>query len=153
MLTVEIRSCTQTHALEPWVKGLGRWCISLAPIVQSLRFRTTLQIEPRAHLLRMCTPFPILPTGSLNSLIHTPQLHREARAQLLQASSDFLCTLHGLAVHILNDLFRCTLVSEDVSVSSEEDVITLVVESDDLSALDLWAWREERFEQMGCHDT
>lgn len=85
----------------------------------------------------MRAPFPVLPTCALDSLVHTPQLHGEAWAQLLQTCPDFLCALHRLAVNILNNLLRRTLVSEDISVSSEEDVITLVVKGDDLSAFDL----------------
>jgi len=71
----------------------------------------------------------------------------------LQTSSNLLGALHRLAIHVLDDLFCRALVSEDISVSSEEDVIALVVEGDDLTALDLRPGREEGFEEMRGYDT
>ena len=140
-------------AEEVKVQNLGRIrCASSAPNVNFLN-SNVLQVEPRAHLLGVCAPFPILPTRTLDTLVHTSELHREAWAQLLQTSSDLLRTLHRLAIYILDDLLCGALVPENVSVSSEEDVITLVVKCDDLSALDLRSWREERFEEVSGYNT
>ena len=125
-------------AEEVKVQNLGRIrCASSAPNVNFLN-SNVLQVEPRAHLLGVCAPFPILPTRTLDTLVHTSELHREAWAQLLQTSSDLLRTLHRLAIYILDDLLCGALVPENVSVSSEEDVITLVVKCDDLSTLKFW---------------
>jgi hypothetical protein len=46
----------------------------------SLCIGAILQIEPRANLLGVCAPFPVLSTRSLDALVHTSELHGEARA-------------------------------------------------------------------------
>ncbi|KAJ5043140.1 uncharacterized protein L3040_004523 [Drepanopeziza brunnea f. sp. 'multigermtubi'] len=81
-----------------------------------------------------------------DTLIYPPQLQREPRPELLQPGPDTLDARHDLAIGSHDALFRLALLAEDVAMPSEEYVIALVVQRDDLSALQLGLRGEEREE-------
>ena len=86
-----------------------------------------LQTKPRPDLLIVTLPLPLLSTHTLNAPIHSSQFQREPWSDFLQSRSDVLGAFHLFAIDALNRLFGLSLVSEDVSMASDEDVVTLVV--------------------------
>lgn len=93
-------------------------------------------------------PFPFLPRSSLYALVHSSQLQREPRTQLLQTRLDIFSTLDWFAIRSQHLLLCCSLVSEDVSMSSYKDIIALIVQRYYLSPDKLWLWWEECTEKM-----
>ncbi|KAI6751151.1 hypothetical protein HG530_014065 [Fusarium avenaceum] len=117
-----------------------------------------LQVESLAILLHPGLPLPLcsivtLASGSSNALVDSPQLQRESRAELLQTSTDAFYSLKLLSIDANNALFRLSLFSENITVPPHKDVISLVVECRDLSALELRFGWEQGHEQLGCQQT
>lgn len=95
--------------------------LSLFPpfiIINIIRPFTTLQLKFRPLLLHPNFPFPLLPTSSLDTLIHPPQLHGEARPEFLQTGTDTFDAWDFLAVRADDAFFGFALVAEDVAVAA-----------------------------------
>lgn len=108
------------------------------------------QLELRSHFLHPGLPYPLLSACSLDAFIDPPQLQCESRSEFLQACSDILDTFNDFAVWSDDALLGFALVSEDISVSSDEYVISLVMERYDLSAPKLWLRWKQASEKMRC---
>lgn len=54
---------------------------------------------------------------------------------LLHSNLDVFGTWNGFTIRAQNRLLRLALVAEDVAVAADEDVVALVVQGEDLSAL------------------
>jgi hypothetical protein len=72
---------------------------------------------------------------------------------LLHAHLDVLDALDGLPVVAHDALLALALVAEDVAVAAHEDVIALVVQRQDLAALQLGRSGEQALEQVRRQDT
>jgi hypothetical protein len=106
------------------------------------------KLELRPNLVGPTLPFPLLPTASLNALVHSPQLQREPWTQFLQPSLDVFHTFDGFAIGIEDALLRCTFVSEYVAMTTEEDKIALIVKCNYLPALEFRARGEHCIEEL-----
>jgi hypothetical protein len=78
-----------------------------------------------------------LATSPTDSLVHTTQLDIQIGTKGLEPDADLLEALDLLAFHVGDLLFGHALVAEDVAVASDHDEVALVVDCDDLAALDL----------------
>lgn len=119
---------------------------------------TRLQIKPRAHLLHLGLPLPLhrvlaLAARPADALVDPAQLERRAGPQFLQAGADLFDALELLAVGADHALLGGALVAEHVAVPTQEDVIALVVQRDDLAALELWVVRPEVLKRLCREDT
>ena len=115
--------------------------------------RNPLELELCTDSVRFSLPLPLLSTRPLNTLIHTTEFQGESGTQLLQTSSDAFGTLHLLPVGANDCLLRLALLAEDVTMPTDEDVITLVVKCHDLAAFELRLRGEEPAEQVRCQKT
>lgn len=115
--------------------------------------KALLQVESLAILLHLSLPFPLrriitFTAGSSDAFVHSPQLESKSGTELLQTSTDVLDTLDLPAFGVDDALLGRSLVAEDVTVSAYKDVVSLVVQGDNLSALELWPGREESLEEL-----
>jgi len=112
-----------------------------------------LQLELGPDSVGLAFPLPFLATGSLYALVDSSQLQGQTRAYFLEGGSDTFGALELLAIGADDWAFSLALLAEDVSVAPEEDEITLVVERDYLSTLQLGVGRIQGAEEMSGEET
>jgi hypothetical protein len=151
--------------------GNARFDLSL---MQSLKFTTAIQseknailfkstiippifrplhIKPRPLLLHPPLPLPLLPTPKLHPPIYPPQLQRKPRPNLLHADLYVLHALNRLAVVAQYRFLGLALVAEDVAVPPHEDVVALVVQGEDLAALEFGGGWKQAFPEVCGEDS
>lgn len=109
----------------------------------------TSELELRAHHLHPALPLPILAARALDALIDPAQLERQPGAQLLQTRADALDgALDLLPVGADHGLLGLALLAEHVAVSSEKDIVALVVQRQHLPTLQVRRRGEQRPEQV-----
>ena len=75
------------------------------------------------------------------------------RRPYLQSNADSFESLDLLSVDSDDAPLRRLAVAQDVAVMPHEEVVSLVVQRDDLAADDLGLRREKRPERLGCQYT
>ena len=107
-------------------------------------FTHTSQLELRPNPIRLPLPLPILSTPPLNPPIHPPQLQTKPRSQLLQSRPDSLrTTRHLLPIRVHYHLLSVPFIAQHISEAPQEDEVALIMECDDLSALEVGGSGEE----------
>lgn len=106
--------------------------------MQRVSSKQILQLELGPLLLHSTLPLPFLPANFMNPLVDTTELKRKPRPKFLQTSTDTLCALHFLAVRPNDGFLRLALLTEDVPMSAHEEIVTLVVDGNYISALEVW---------------
>lgn len=95
------------------------------------------KLKLRPLFLHPSLPLPLLPAPPLYPLIDPPQLHRKSWSQFLQPSPYPLNPLHLLPVRPNHALLGLPLVSENIPMPPQEDVISLIVQRNDLPAFEI----------------
>lgn len=107
-----------------------------------------LELEFGPRLFHAGFPFPVLAAATLNALVHASELQGHAGTEFLQTGPDTLDALDFLPVRADHGLFGFALVAENVAMTAQEDVVTLVVQCQDLSALQVRVGGKEGAEQV-----